>query len=380
MSNSLVSIINWKIGIEIELLAPPGKSRLDLAQEIARQQQGSIRAFFHPQSEPSKVPGMPMFHNLTIGYEIFDAQQNWIASCVDDLTLQFDLNRNAPPKTGWYRIVSDDERLLRLIGRHADPQQPLNEVMQPIAWLFGTEPEIGPGGMIRVDDEVGASIAIAAPLPGERERPCELITAPISAHHQAWLEDLLNSARKLGFTAPLEGATHIHFDATALQSAEAIANLVNIIWSYGNILKQLMGTNPHCKRLGNWPKSLVEIVSGSEFRTLSWDDARAKLQQIELTKYCDFNIVNCIQNLPQKNTIEVRILPVWLESKPIIEAAALFAAILEFAVKSRTNMGNSIKKFSIANTRSLIEMLPLSTSQRNYWLELAQELLTNNKK
>ena len=379
MSNSLVSIINWKIGIEVELLAPTGKSRRDLAREIAQQHQGNLRAFFHPQSEPSKVPGMPMFHNLTIGYEVFDAQQNWIASCVDDLTLQFDLNRNAPPKPGWYRIVTDEERILRLIGRHADPQQPLNEVMQPIAWLFGTEPEIGPGGMIRVDDEVGASIAIAAPLPGERERPCELITAPMSTNHQARLEDLLGSARKLGFTAPLEGATHLHFDATAFQSAEAIANLVNLLWSYGNILKQLMGTNPHCKRLGNWPKSLVELVSTPEFRALSWDDARTRLQQIELTKYCDFNLVNCIQNLPHKNTIEVRILPVWLESQPIIEAAALFATILEFAVASRSYTSTSIKKFSIVNTRSLIEMLPLSTSQRNAWLDLANELLKHNR-
>jgi Putative amidoligase enzyme len=370
-----VSIINWKIGIEVELLAPPGKSRRDLAREIAQQQQGSIRAFFHPQSEPSKVPGMPMFHNLTLGYEVFDDQQNWIASCVDDLTLQFDLNRSAPPQPGWYRIVTDEERILRLIGRHADPQQPLTEVMQPIAWLFGTEPEIGPGGMIRVDDEVGASIAIAAPLPGERERPCELITAPMSTNHQARLEDLLDSARKLGFTAPLEGATHIHFDAIAFQSAEAIANLINLLWSYGNILKQLMGTNPHCKRLGSWPKSLVELVSTPEFRALSWDEASTKLKQIELTKYCDFNLVNCIQNLPNKNTIEVRILPVWLESETIIEAAALFAAILEFAVASRAHNSKAIKKFSIANTRSLIEMLPLSPSQRNGWLDLANELL-----
>jgi Putative amidoligase enzyme len=370
-----VSIINWKIGIEVELLAPPGKSRRDLAREIAQQHQGSIRAFFHPQSEPSKVPGMPMFHNLTLGYEVCDAQHKWIASCVDDLTLQFDLNRNAAPKPGWYRIVTDEERILRLIGRHADPQQQLAEVMQPIAWLFGTEPEIGPGGMIRVDDEVGASIAIAAPLPGERERPCELITAPMSTNHQARLENLLDSARKLGFTAPLEGATHIHFDATAFQSAEAIANLVNLLWSYGNILRQLMGTNPHCKRLGNWPKSLLELVSTPEFRALSWDEASTKLKQIELTKYCDFNLVNCIQNLPHKNTIEVRILPVWLESQPIIDAAALFAAILELAVASRSITSNSIKKFSIANTRSLMELLPLSASQRNGWLDRANELL-----
>jgi hypothetical protein len=374
-----VTEINWKIGIEIELLAPARKSRLDLARAISDRYQGSIRSFFHPQSEPSKVPGVPIFHNLTIGYEVLDPQQNSIAKCVDDLTLQADLNRNALPKPGWYRIVSDDERLLRLIKQQADPQLPLTEVMQPIARLFGTVPESGQSGMIRVNDEVGASIAIAAPLPGERERPCELITPPISTHHAARLEELLSLVRSLNFTAPVEGATHIHFDATALQSAQAIANLVNLLWIYGDILKQLMGTNPHCRRLGRWSSSVVEIVSAPGFRNLDWPEAQAKLQLANLTKYCDFNLFNCIHNIPDKNTIEVRILPVYLESQPIVEAASLFAAILECALESKIIKTREIKFYSIENTKSLLDILPLSKSQKNDWLDLTKKALKDKK-
>lgn len=373
--------INWKIGVEVELLAPPGKSRLDLAQAICdrvasaspNRERGSIRSFFHPQSEPSKVPGNPIFHNLTIGYEIFDAKLNSIAKCVDDLTLQADLNRQAPPQTGWYRIVSDDERLLRLIERQTQPELPLTAVMEPIARLFGTTPESGAGGMIRVNDKVGASIAIAAPLPGERERPCELITAPLSANHQAQLESYLSLARSLNFTAPLEGATHIHFDATALQSARAIANLVNLLWIYGDILKQTIGTNPHCRRLGKWSNSLVNAVATPDFDRLSWTEIQAKLQQTDLTKYCDFNLVNCIHNIPDKNTIEVRILPVYLDSKPIIDAAALFVAILEYCLESKQIKPSFTKKFSPEALRSFLNMLPLSKEQRSDWLELARQ-------
>ena len=372
--------LNWKIGVEVELLAPSTKSRLDLARSICKQYQGrTLRTFFHPQSEPSKVPGTPIFHNLTHGYEILDDRQNWIARCVDDLTLQADLRRNSAPKVGWYRIVSDDERLLRLIARQADPALPLEEVMQSISRLFGTVPEHGAGGMIRVNDEAGVSIAIAAPLPGERERACELITAPIETHHDERLADLLSLARSLQFTAPLEGATHIHFDATAIQSAHAIANLINLLWTYGDILKQLMDTNPHCQRLGQWPNSLLTTVSTLGFRQLDWDEVRANLQAVNLTKYCDFNLVNCIQNIPNKNTIELRILPVHLESKPIIDAATLFVAILERSVESKAIQFLAAKKFSIENTRSLLEILPLAKIQRDDWLNIAKQALKNRQ-
>lgn len=133
------------MGVEIELLAPPGRSRHDLALAIATHRGGKIRRIFYPQSEPSKVPGTPVFENLTLGFVVEDAAGNPIAQCVDDLTLQADLNQQCPSRPGWYRIVSDDPRLLRLCTRHADPNAPLRSVLQPMADLFGTEVEHGEG-------------------------------------------------------------------------------------------------------------------------------------------------------------------------------------------------------------------------------------------
>ena len=60
----------WKTGFEIELLAPPGISREDIAQAVAKRIGGSAGRFFHPQSEPSKVPGHPVFENLTLGFRV----------------------------------------------------------------------------------------------------------------------------------------------------------------------------------------------------------------------------------------------------------------------------------------------------------------------
>lgn len=365
-NNNEVSI-DWRIGIEIELLAPSGKSRLDLAEALSQHYNGSVKRYFHPQTEPSKVEGTPIFHNLTLGYEILDSQKHRIAQCVDDLTLQSDLDSSAEPKPNWYRIVSDDERLLRLIMQQTNPNLPLEDVMKPVANLFGTSPELGNGGMIRVNDQLGASIAIAAPLPGERERPCELITSPMDSDHSKKLDQFLAIVHRLDFKAPIEGATHIHFDATALQSAHFIANIVNLYSTYSDIIKSLVGTNPNCRRLGQWPIELLEIVNVPEFRTLSWQSAQEQLKSLKLTKYCDLNLVNCIHSFSDKNTIEVRMLPVWLESSPILEVASLFIALFEIALKPTPFAIETRLEYTPENAKRFLQFLKLNEHQLNYW-------------
>jgi len=365
MLTSSIPDLGWRIGVEIELMAPRGLSRQHLAEAIAQSCGGSIRRYFHPQSELSKVPGATVFDNLTLGFEAIDAQGQWLAQCVDDLTLQEDLDKAQPPQPGWYRIVSDDARLLQLICCQADAKAPLAEVLQPIARLFGTTAEMGAGNMVRVADAIGNSIAIAAPLPGERERPCELITPPIDTNHGCRLESLLDIARSLGFTAPVEGATHLHFDATPLYSAGALANLVNLLWTHGKNLRRLVGTNLHCRRLGDWPDALIERVQNPEFRSLSWSEAQASLAQLDLTKYCDFNLKNIVHQVATKPTFEARIFPVWLDSQPIIEAAALMEAILRQAIAPEEIPYRAPLAWD--GMAALLDELPLSEQVRSTW-------------
>jgi hypothetical protein len=323
-----MTTLQWKIGFEIELLAPKGLTRKSLAEAIAARNNATVQSFFSLQSEPSKVPGNPLFHNLTLGLEVVNNQGKIIASCVDDLTIQDDLEKNTPSLPGWYRIVSDDPRLLQLIKQQANPDNSLSEVLQPIAQLFGTEVVEGSEGMFRVSDPIGLPIAIAAPLPGERERPCELITPPIESDHFHTLENLLKTARDLGFIIPIEAATHFHFDATALCSTPVFCNLVEILWEEGDNIRQKVGTNPHCRRLGKWSEDLISLVNNPIFRCLPWNEAKTYLKKLNLSKYCDFNLKNFIDSIPNKNTFEARIFPGWLETEPIIEAAKLMEEIL----------------------------------------------------
>ena len=330
-----LSDLHWKMGVEFELLAPPGLSRRDLAEAIAQQSNGSVHRIFHPESEPSKVPGTPIFENLTLGYQVEAADGSQIAQCVDDLTLQQDLDSTVHPKDGWYRIVSDDRRILQLVKHHCNPEDPLPHVLRPLAKLFGSTVEAGDEGIHRVADQTGASVALAARLPGERERPCELITAPIEHHHGQQIEQLLAPARELGFGLPQEAAVHLHFDAKPLCSARAISNLVQLLWNQGEGLKQEFGTNPHCVRLGPWPTELLEMVCQVEFLALPWTLAKQALASIPLTKFCDFNLVNLIREPAHKHTFEVRILPPTLDVEPVLRAALRFQTILERAQNPR---------------------------------------------
>ena len=359
-------MLNWQIGVEIELIAPRGLSRETLAQKLCPAS-GSIKRFFHPQSEPSKIPNTPIFENLTLGFEVLDSQGNLIAQCVDDLTLQQDCQSNMPAKPGWYRIVSDDRRLLELVRQQCEPKSSLTEVLNPIAHLFNTQPEYGQGNMVKVVDSNGSPIAIATPLPGERERPCEIITPPLQHNYLESLEKLLNPAVDLGFTIPQEGAIHIHFDAVVLASTRVFCNLVNLLWTHGNNLRHLVKTNLHCQRLGKLPESLFELVNHPSFQQLSWSEAKTQLTKLPLSKYCDFNLKNLVYGLPNKYTFEARIFPVCLEAESIILAAELIEAILNQAIDLPYIPPQETLNWDLAKVTSFLSDLPLSPATGRFW-------------
>ncbi|MCF7993581.1 MAG: amidoligase family protein [Chromatiaceae bacterium] len=326
-----MTTLNWKIGFEIELLAPKGKSRQDLAEALAIKYGGYSKRCFYPQSEPSVVPGKPVFENLILGFDVYNSDNQLIVKCVDDLTIRQDLDKNAQSRTGWYRILSDDPRLLRLIAAQCDPEDSKESVLDPIARLFNTIPKIEED-VVRVADVMSSPIALVASLPGERERPCELITPPFESEHYRRLEGLLDTAVDLGFSIPHEAAIHMHFDAEKLCDTHAFSRLIQVLRHYGAQLRQVVGTNPNCTRLGKLPAWLFKATKTSTFKNVHWPEAREQLRGRGLTKYCDFNIMNFVYQLPGKPTFEVRIFPGSLDSRKIIEDAHLFETILNWCV------------------------------------------------
>ena len=324
--------LGWKIGVEIELLAPKGASRETLAARVAERVGGTATRIFHPESETSALPGQPVFENLTLGYRVTDTSGAWVASFVDDLTLQRDLDKSHGPHPGWYRLVADDARLLRLAQQHCDAAQPLDRVLDPFAALFGTEAEHHEGGMVRVVDAQGSSIAIGAPLPGERERPCEIVTAPIERDHAEAIDALLADTRALGFAIPHEGATHLHFDAKPMRSAKAVARLVAFYTAHHAALRDFARSNPACVRTGGWPPGLAEMTGTAAFQSLEWEAARARLSKVGLKKWCNLNLANLVNASPDKDTIEFRIFPATLDAGDVVRWARGCEAILRFCL------------------------------------------------
>ena len=377
--------IHWKIGVEIELLAPLGKDRRLLAESLAFKIDGRVESFFHPDAEPSKVPGKRLFYNLTPAFAVFDKSEHKIAHFVDDITLLNDLDRKAISKKGWFRIVSDDPRLLRLASRYSNPDLSVEESLIALGHIFGTQPLMNNDGMSRLADEKGASIAITAPLPGERERPCEIVTMPISSDHANTLNTILNTAKEEGFLIPQEGALHIHFDATKLCSARTLLNLVNLLEPYRLLLRRLVGTNKSCRRLGAWSPQLLQIVREPSFLTLDWADVLKKFLELKdlkrvITKYCDFNIRNLLFPTGEKHTLEIRIFPVTMDTALILDMAGLFEGILRRACQDELVTDLEPEFWREDATQIFLSKLDLDSELRARWLERAKKRLKDINK
>ena len=315
--------LRLRTGFEIELLAPRGSDRGALAGELARRCAGSVRAVWHHDSEPSLVPGLGRFLHLTRGYEVLEAGGAPLCTLVDDITLVDDLDQQARPAPGWYRVLTDDARLLRLLAARCDAGADVDAVLDPVAALWDAELQRF-GDIIRLDDASGATIALAAPLGGERERPCEIVTPPLVTGHAAALERLLRAARDLQFTVPQEAAVHLHYDGGPFRSAAALTNVVRLFGWWRPALHQLLETNPACRRLAELPPQLLTAVEGSP----SFAQLREAATAGGLTKFFDVNLTQLFADKPLRDTLEVRILPGSIDVGEIVRRAALVEQLL----------------------------------------------------
>ena len=356
-----MTVLHERIGFEIELLAPAGSSRRALADRTSRERGGRVERFFHTDSEPSLVPGMGHFWHLTPGFAVTDSSGAPVATFVDDVTITADIARDrtrATPDAGGrvadaspasdehsYRILSDDARLLRLIAGHTPPDTPFPRVLDDVAALFGSRVETI-GTVRRLRDRAGASIAMATSLAAGRERPCEIVTPPLSSDHEAALESLLMPARELGFTVPVEAAVHLHFDGAPFRSVAAFSNLVRLFGHWREPLRVALGTNPACTRLQALPPSLLELVesasanadesananadeSAGSSDAERWSALQSAARSTGLSKYFDVNLTALLSDAPARDTLEVRILPGALRASDIVWRAAFVEALLE---------------------------------------------------
>jgi Putative amidoligase enzyme len=316
--------LHRRTGFELELLAPRGSSRRTLAVTLADRYGGQARPVWHQDSEPALVKSLGgRFLHLTHGFEVLADTGELMCRLVDDVTIVTDLEPAAPAVAGWHRLLTDDPRLLQLLALVSDPGGPIETSLDAAAALWGVAAEQH-GKFWRIES-AGATIALATPSGGERERPCEIITPPLDAGYAEAIEALLGPARDLGFSVPAEAAVHVHLDGQPFRKAAALANVVRLFAYWREPLRQLLATNPRCRRLAPLPAELVAAVDGDP----SHDELRRAAAAGGLTKFFDVNLTALLRDNPARDTIEVRILPGTTETAEVIERAAVVEALLE---------------------------------------------------
>jgi hypothetical protein len=207
--------------------------------------------------------------------------------------------------------------------------------MLPVARIFGTEHE-NKQGMIRISDKAGSPIAMLAPLSGERERPFEIVLAPIQCDLDDKLTVILTQANALGFTLASEAATHFHFDASRLLSGRVIARLIGFFHHYSSQLRIRFNTNPLNRRLGAMPKTLVELSSNEQFIDADWNVAHQMLKNCEQSKFQEINFLNIAKENLEKHTLEVRMIGPSMDVEWLVTQFFYVEKVLEWAIGNET--------------------------------------------
>jgi hypothetical protein len=326
----------WTRGFEIELVAPVGSSRETLAKRIAELRGGSTKRVFYPQSERASRPSVLAYETLTLAFQVLDAAGRPFALLADDITLNADLRDDVEGAPGFYRILSTSKPVLDLVELHASADASLDDVLVPLAALFGTRVAAGEAGVRVVRSRSGVA-AMAFPLAGDRERACEVITPPLPGDEailRRYLGMVLGASHDLGFFVPEESATHVHFDGKLLQDAKAIRNLVCVFGRFGRVLREVLETNPSCTRLGGWPAAFVELATSEAFLALPWPAAARAVLDAGVVKWCDYNVLNLVDPFATKRTFEVRVLGTTFDVDLLVERSMLLARLLGRAVSS----------------------------------------------
>ena len=311
--------MTYRIGVELELLAPAGKTRADLAERLAEELDGRVVRGWHLDSEPSAHPDIEVFRHLTPAFDVVDGAGEQVVRIVDDVTIKADLDKKVPSPDGWTRVLSDDARILRMLTpRLPDVVEDFDQVAS-IAAEFGLGCE-DKGGAYRFHDDSDASVALVTGVPGEKSRVAECISPPLASGVADWLQLVAGSAASLGFTVPTEGATHLHYDADLFRDPHVFQR---VVWAFGEDhepIRERFATNPDCTRLGALPPSLVELVSSDGYAELSWDEVVEKSRALgEVTKYADVNLLHLITDKPRIQTVEFRMLPSTLDVAQLLD-------------------------------------------------------------
>ena len=317
-----------KCGYELELLAPIGETRHSIASHLAQYYSCQPVPIFHRESDyrPHHIHSAS-FYCLTRGFYLERPSGFWL-KVVNDMTISNQINLDNDEETDWYHLLADDIRLVDLIISHCDPGAGPKEILDPIASLFRTSVEKN-GSLYQVAGPRSSLVCFAHHLFKDRNRICEIVTAPITTLHREILLDLTTKVQEKGCIIPTEAAFHIHYDATDFCSPALLLRLIRYFHVWSQTIKRIVPPNPHCRRLGAYADDVVNYAFARSNEDKPWEEVVASLKSAGATKFCDFNFVNILNGHPTKMTFEVRITPMTFNVDALVAATDFFHQFLQ---------------------------------------------------
>lgn len=315
------------MGLELELRAPPGRTRLHVARALARAVGGRVEYGFKYHSEGALPDGRPLCQ-LTLAARVVVAGGRVLLSVVDDPTL-----REGLPEAPRSRSLAatDDLRLALLAERTCwSARESLTARLEPLRALFAGHLESA--GLV---DAYGHRVVVLAEQAVSRARACEVVTAPLRTGRERRdvVEAVLGVARRLRLVVPHEAALHAHYDAGPWQSTGALRRLILESSRHHEAWRARLRPNPACTKLGPFPDDVVRVAR--EGARVPFSTFAAALSLAGAKKACDLNLLGVIEPRPKQPTLEVRCLPMSLEPAAVLASLAEVEALLATCLPRR---------------------------------------------
>ena len=234
------------VGLELELLAPSGKTRFDLARALAKQAGGALRLSFKYHGQGVLPDGRPDCH-LTPGARVV-VDGEWFCSLVDDPTIVDEL----APEANLCRIARTDDCAVGGVDRAQLPRH-----------VWSAEEDLrGDGGRRWIRRSVGAAAgALARESPKSACALAEVVLRPLVAKELApTLRRVMKLAASEVSTVPAEGAIHAHYDAERFRSTPVLRRLVSKWTEEREQWLAKLEPNPRCRKLGPFPPDVVRVA------------------------------------------------------------------------------------------------------------------------
>lgn len=311
--------MSWRVGLELELLAPAGQTRDHLAAALAQRAGGRVLFGLKHTVDGELSPGVPRCR-LSLACRVLDARSRWLCDVVGDTTIFDEL-----PDDGHTQplVFADDTRLSKWLEQRSFQEDPaLQARLSPLLATFDATIEEQPA---RVTDPWGQTLVVLGREPASFGRACEVVTRPLEGDREDVLELVLDAARD--HDIPIAGALHAHFDAAPWRNTRALAALLVRFAEDRDAIHARLGPNPRCKKLGPPPQDVVRVAREARADT-PFHTFAAALMLGGAHKALDLNILGVIDPLPVQPTLEVRCLPMSKDASAIACSLAAAEALL----------------------------------------------------